>query len=204
MTREEARYYLQSSGFSEEQMNTIEQAFKPKPTDNATLRDIFCMGCEYKEQEPCEMTVEEYRQRMIQAFHNADTDELIAVCVLPTEKEFEHLEWLLKNHYKKESCDDAISKQVVLDIVDGYSVSQSNVEDVTQDIISDIMVLPPVTPQPKTGHWVGEDGKPIHLKDGMTTKSAWCSECGKWLTASDEYSCFGNFCPSCGAKMSER
>lgn len=27
MTREEARYYLQSSGFSEEQMDTIEQAF---------------------------------------------------------------------------------------------------------------------------------------------------------------------------------
>lgn len=31
MTREEARYYLQSSGFSEEQMNTIEQAFKKEP-----------------------------------------------------------------------------------------------------------------------------------------------------------------------------
>ena len=31
MTREEAKYYLQSSGFSEEQMNTIEQAFKKEP-----------------------------------------------------------------------------------------------------------------------------------------------------------------------------
>lgn len=46
------------------------------------------------------MTAEEYRQRMIQAFHNADCDELIAICVLPTEKEFEHLEWLLEKHYK--------------------------------------------------------------------------------------------------------
>lgn len=53
-----------------------------------------------------QMTAEEYRQRMMQAFHNADCDELIAVCVLPTEKEFEHLEWLLKNHYKKEPCED--------------------------------------------------------------------------------------------------
>ena len=44
-------------------------------------------------------------------------------------------------------CGDAISRQAVLDIVDGYSVSQSNVEDVTQDIISDIMVLSPVNPQ---------------------------------------------------------
>lgn len=56
---------------------------------------------EWEEQEP--MTAEEYRQRMIQAFHNANTDELIALCVLPTEKEFEHLEWLLKNHYKQKT-----------------------------------------------------------------------------------------------------
>lgn len=69
------------------------------------------------EQEPCEMTAEKYRQRMIQAFHNADTDELIAVCVLPTEKEFEHLEWLLKNHYKQEPCEDSISRQAVLEII---------------------------------------------------------------------------------------
>jgi hypothetical protein len=66
------------------------------------------------------MTAEEYRQRMIQAFHNADTDELIAVCVLPTEKEFEHLEWLLKNHYKKEPCDDAVSRQAVIDMIEGF------------------------------------------------------------------------------------
>lgn len=59
-----------------------------------------------EEAEPCEMTTEEYRQRMMQAFQNANCDELISVCVLPTEKEFEHLEWLLKNHYKKEPCED--------------------------------------------------------------------------------------------------
>ena len=46
------------------------------------------------------MTVEEYRQRMMDAFHNADCDELIALVVLPSEKEFEHLEWLLEKHYK--------------------------------------------------------------------------------------------------------
>lgn len=71
-------------------------------------------------QEPCEMTAEEYRQRMIQAFHNADTDELIAVCVLPTEKEFEHLEWLLKNHYKKEPCGNAIDRAEAIKVASGY------------------------------------------------------------------------------------
>lgn len=62
--------------------------------------------------------------------------------------------------------DDLISRQAVLDIVDSYSASQSNVEDVTQDIISDIVVLPSVTPQEKTGYWIATE-------DGFE-----CSECG--------------------------
>ena len=45
------------------------------------------------------MTVAEYRARMIEAFHNADCDSLISVVVLPIEKEFQFLEWLLKNEY---------------------------------------------------------------------------------------------------------
>ena len=47
----------------------------------------------------------------------------------------------------QEPCENTIDRQAVLDIVDSYSESQSNVEDVTQDIISDIVALPPVTPQ---------------------------------------------------------
>ena len=35
MTREQAIYYLQSSGFSEEQIATVEQAFKQEPCDDA-------------------------------------------------------------------------------------------------------------------------------------------------------------------------
>lgn len=46
------------------------------------------------------MTIEEYRNRMIKAFQNAECEGLIALVVLPSEKEFEHLEWLLKNFYK--------------------------------------------------------------------------------------------------------
>ena len=43
-------------------------------------------------------SIEEYRQRLIQAFQNAGCSELIALVVQPTEKEFEFLEWLLKTH----------------------------------------------------------------------------------------------------------
>ena len=37
--------------------------------------DIFNHIAKILEQEPGEMTVEEYRQRMIQAFHNTDCDD---------------------------------------------------------------------------------------------------------------------------------
>jgi hypothetical protein len=95
----------------EEQAIEVIKAYRDKLTNSASNQldgdiEAFEMAIKALSQEPCGMTAEEYRQRMIQAFHNADTDELIAVCVLPTEKEFEHLEWLLKNHYKKEPCDD--------------------------------------------------------------------------------------------------
>jgi hypothetical protein len=96
---------------------------------------------------------------------------------------------------EQEPCEDAISRQAVLDIVDGYSVSQSNVEDITQDIISDIMVLPPVTPQPKIGHWI--------LTSDDDCEYCTCSECGyqngeNWMIGS-----VIKFCQECGAKMVE-
>lgn len=66
-------------------------------------------------------------------------------------------EWLrdYKRLKEREPCEDAISRQAVLDIVDSYSESQSNVEDVTQDIMSDIMALSSVKQESKTGHCKG-------------------------------------------------
>ena len=52
------------------------------------------------------------------------------------------------------------------------------------------------------GKWIDADGNFVPLdKDGCTTASAWCSNCGEWLTGSDEYCTSGRFCPSCGARM---
>ena len=61
------------------------------------------------------MTVDDYRDRMIEAFHNADCDELIALVVLPSEKEFEHLEWLLKNHYHHSVPERKVGKIICSD-----------------------------------------------------------------------------------------
>ena len=59
-------------------------------------------------------------------------------------------------------------------------------------------------PERKTGKWVREyQGKktPVMDKNGKVKESCFCSECGDWLTASDEYDCRGYYCPNCGAKM---
>ena len=41
----------------------------------------------------------------------------------------------------------------------------------------------------------------VGMVDGEPWSSCYCSECGEWLVASDEYAVKGNYCPNCGAKM---
>lgn len=57
---------------------------------------------DYTESEEIKMTVEQYRQRMIEAFQNAECDELIALVALPNEEAFKALESLLRNCWKRE------------------------------------------------------------------------------------------------------
>jgi len=104
---------------------------------------------------------------------------------------------------EQESCDDAISRKVVLDIVDGYSESQSNVEDVTQDIISDILTLLSVKPQePKIGRWIQTNEFFIN-QDGQFIYKFICSECKSlfYFRKSNKKAIGANVCPNCGAKM---
>ena len=54
------------------------------------------------------------------------------------------------------------------------------------------------------GRWVDDKGNPVPWDEwnkNCPRNSAFCSVCGDWLTASDEYPVTGNFCPNCGAKM---
>ena len=55
------------------------------------------------------------------------------------------------------------------------------------------------------GRWISNrDGETVvQIKDGEPQESCFCSVCGEWLVASDEYDVKGNFCPNCGAKMEE-
>lgn len=151
-----------------------------------------------KENNNEQMTAEEYRQRMMQAFHNADCGELIALCVLPTEKEFEHLEWLLKNHYKKEPCEDCISREAVIKtIAEWFFSKEFHYTNAGEYLRKRLDELPSVSAQPKMGHWL--------IKRIDNYDHAICSICGddSYMPSERDALALYKYCPNCGAKMQE-
>lgn len=88
----------------------------------------------------------------------------------------------------QEPCEDYISRQAVLD--EAFEVDTKEYGRIEVVGVDAIDSLPPVTPMPKTGHWI----------DGH------CSECGcdvpayiidwEWQNDMD-----AKYCPYCGAKM---
>ena len=94
---------------------------------------------------------------------------------------------------KQQPCEDCISRQAVEDaiadmVVNGESLGYA----VAYDILSD---LPPVTPQPKMGHWIIVD-------KGLKVTSYKCSECGRTVRDDTGYDVIKDYpyC-HCGAKM---
>lgn len=88
---------------------------------------------------------------------------------------------------------DAISRQAVLDGLASIAKAKAR-SDAQKSLMGRVMFfteqLPPVTPKPKTGHWI-----PSHVPESILDE---CSECG--------FSCGAftfNYCPNCGAKMVE-
>lgn len=95
---------------------------------------------------------------------------------------------------EQEPCDNAISRQAVLELVGDYDLSMGQV-------VKGIHALPPVTPQPKIGHWIRWYEQKEH--DGCIEyrPHCKCSECGKEYDSHS--SRFINYCNECGAKMVE-
>jgi len=84
-----------------------------------------------------------------------------------------------------EPCEETISRQAVLDLAVKIELPDSQ----TFFCISpeDVEALPPVTPQPKTGHW-------IECEEEVKCFCSECKEISDYPT---------QFCPNCGAKMVE-
>lgn len=90
----------------------------------------------------------------------------------------------------QESGDYAVSKQAVLDLISDYCLSR-------RIIIGGINALPPVTRQPKKGHWIKHDtGHSIYYDCSLCGCVAPCTE-----TADKILWKMANYCPDCGAKM---
>jgi len=135
----------------------------------------------------------------------------------PTQKQVEYADYLAKRmceelpaEYTKQAYSDFISKwkpavKAEDDAID--SISRQDAIDAIYGIEGCIdwkarvgircalMMLPTAE---RTGKWVDDNGRPYK---GKPNNSCWCSECGEWLVASDEYSVSTKFCPNCGARM---
>ena len=83
---------------------------------------------------------------------------------------------------------DAVSRQVVLKIIDGWYEQNRDTENI-EDLIVLITYMDSVTQ--KSGKWVA------HSDGGIWIKYYECSECGRGHTIHSDY------CPNCGAKMFE-
>jgi hypothetical protein len=98
----------------------------------------------------------------------------------------------------QEPCEDCISRQAVMNaLCDGCELFK-NGEQTCHSKCEEyhfLATLPSVTPQPKTGHW-----NTYKLSQGGIDEE-WleCSEC-MWSNA---LSIPRNYCPNCGAKMTE-
>ena len=108
---------------------------------------------------------------------------------------------------EQQPCEDCISRESVRQLIyknnDKYGYS-----DRFHEFTEECLQLPSVTPQPKTGRWVEEN-------INEWSRKVFCSECGcpppfEHVSNGDVYSASGygvinktNFCPNCGAKMTE-
>lgn len=103
---------------------------------------------------------------------------------------------------KQEPCDDAISRQAVLDALDKSKYSNEFCEEHHIDWsinlgMAHIVVneLKPITPHPKVGQWVKtfepNEAEPFILWE--------CSNCHKTVIGSMK----SDYCPNCGADMRE-
>ena len=118
-------------------------------------------------------------------------------------REIDSLDFYLQNHtddYSEEShtammmaikaleqepCDDVISRQTVLDMM------QIKMGD--KELYKAVYDLPSVTPKPKTGHW-------IYDKKSDLSK---CSICGAYCPHDELGRIETYYCSYCGAKMQE-
>lgn len=101
----------------------------------------------------------------------------------------ENIEKIIKA-LEQEPCDDAISRQAVLKIIDGWYENNRDIENI-EDLIILITYMTSINPQePKIGHWIKDECGNII-----------CSKCKRYRR--DCRYGHTNYCNHCGTKMFE-
>lgn len=99
---------------------------------------------------------------------------------------------------EQEPCEDTISRIEVIKSIDEREDVNGKVD--AESVRTDIVLMPSVTPQPKTGHWI------IQWNITHQKEYYYCSECREEFSYDGETGIKMNnydFCPNCGAKMVE-
>lgn len=111
---------------------------------------------------------------------------------------------LLLQMLEAEPCEDAISRRAVNTLIDELARAISDERCCisrgrsTATIMRDIYHLPPVTPQPKTGHWIKYGTPRCGEQHYQCTLCGYYINFGQWGKL---YSKEFKFCPNCGGKM---
>lgn len=102
---------------------------------------------------------------------------------------------------EQEPCEDAMSRQMVIDGINEYFhdeyYQRTSIQDCRDCLIEDVIKpLSPVYPKPRMGHWI--------LVDNLFHKYK-CSECGDVIWTDENHSPYMDspYCCKCGYKMIE-
>lgn len=106
---------------------------------------------------------------------------------------YERLRDIVRDGVVIEKCEDAISREAVIDGIDRY-IEKTQSTSVIDNFISfkELVIkhLPSITPQRPKGKWIHPYKSDIACE---------CSECHIQMPITNYY----HYCPNCGAEMSE-